>query len=68
VTRKPSPEPTPPRSKPARRVINKRFRADLLDHLGVLAANWKPPTSTTLLMELACAQFLQCHEHKEMTR
>ncbi|HEY7307872.1 MAG TPA: hypothetical protein VH643_00795 [Gemmataceae bacterium] len=46
-----------------RRIINKRFRADLLDRLAVLAANWQPRTSVTLLMELACEQFLQRHEH-----
>jgi hypothetical protein len=57
---KPDPQPPP---KPMRRIINKRFRADLLERLAVLAANWQPRTSVTLLMELACEQFLQRHEH-----
>jgi hypothetical protein len=51
--------------KPIRKIINKRFRIDLLERLAVVAANWTPPCNPTLLMEMAVEEFLKKHERKK---
>jgi hypothetical protein len=51
--------------KPIRKIINKRFRIDLLERLAVVAANWTPPCNPTLLMEMAVEEFLKKQQRKQ---
>jgi predicted transcriptional regulator len=55
-------------STPGRKAVTKKFRPDLVERLKALAAQIRPRTSVTAVMEAAFEEYLERHERRDASR